>query len=191
MTKSYGIIHKHITCDGNSLYGRYFISKGIVKVGDIINEAGRPLTWFKAKEKFLLHGGKLLSWLGLLSCISAIWKSKLAAKPGQSNICSILKKPLGITFRTAYYMLLEPLIRPATAQGTLETSLNLCDSDWRNICMLLVWLTTIDSSLRSFQYKILNNILYLNDRLYKFKVVPSPLCSLCNLENESLIHLFS
>ena len=36
----------------------------------------------------------------------------------------------------------------------------------------------------------MNNILYLNDRLYKFKPVPSPLCSLCKLENGSLIHLF-
>ena len=55
---------------------------------------------------------------------------------------------------------------------------------------MLPWLTTIESSLHSFQYKILNNILYLNDRLYKFKALPSPLCSLCKLENESLIHLF-
>ena len=55
---------------------------------------------------------------------------------------------------------------------------------------MLPRLTTIESSLRSFQYKILNNILYLNDRLYTFKAVPSPLCSLCKLEDESLGHLF-
>ena len=79
--------------------------------------------------------------------------------------------------------------RPTTAQSILEISLNLCDLDWKKICML-PWLTTIKSSLRSFQYKILNNILYLNDRPYKFKAIPSPLCSLCKLENESLTHLF-
>ena len=57
--------NKHITCDGNSIYDMYLINKGIVKVGDIINETGRPLNWFEAKEKFLLHDSKLLSWLGL------------------------------------------------------------------------------------------------------------------------------
>ena len=56
--------NKHITCDGNSIYDTYLINKGIVKVGDIINETGRPLNWFEAKEKFLLHDSKVLSWLG-------------------------------------------------------------------------------------------------------------------------------
>ena len=51
-------------------------------------------------------------------------------------------------------------------------------------------LATIESSLRSFQYKILNNILYLNEKLFKFKIVDSPLCSLCETENESMLHLF-
>ena len=39
-----------------------------------------------------------------------------------------------------------------------------------------------------FQYKILNNILYLNNRLHKFGFVESPLCSLCNREPESILH---
>ena len=50
---------------------------------------------------------------------------------------------------------------------------------------------TIESSLRSFQYKILNNILYLNEKLFKFKIAASPLCSLCKLHNETIIHLFT
>ena len=49
---------------------------------------------------------------------------------------------------------------------------------------------TIESSLRSFQYKMLNNILYLNEKLFKFKIVDSPLCSLCETENESVLHFF-
>ena len=49
---------------------------------------------------------------------------------------------------------------------------------------------TIDTNLRVFQYKILNNVLYLNEKLFKFKIVSSPLCSFCNLANETPIHLF-
>ena len=41
-----------------------------------------------------------------------------------------------------------------------------------------------------FQYKILNNILYFNERLHKFGYVESPLCSLCNSETETMTHLF-
>ena len=35
-----------------------------------------------------------------------------------------------------------------------------------------------------------SNVLYLNERLYKFNVVTSPLCPLCKVENESVSHLF-
>ena len=59
---------------------------------------------------------------------------------------------------------------------------------------MLPRIVTIESSLRSFQYEILNNILYLNERLFKFNIVDSPLCSLCGLQrvNRTLIlHLHS
>ena len=49
---------------------------------------------------------------------------------------------------------------------------------------------TIESQLRVFRYKILNNILYLNSRLYKKGYAKSPLCSLCKRENETVSHLF-
>ena len=50
-------------------------------------------------------------------------------------------------------------------------------------------MVTVESMLRIFQYKVLNNILYLNDRLYKMEIVQTPLCSLCKQEKETVIHL--
>ena len=55
---------------------------------------------------------------------------------------------------------------------------------------LLPRATTIESSLRSFQYKILNNTLYLIERLFKLNAVESPQCSLCKQFPESVLHLF-
>ena len=49
---------------------------------------------------------------------------------------------------------------------------------------------TIDTNLRILQYKILNNVLYLDEKLFKCKIVSSPLCPFCNSENETPIHLF-
>ena len=48
----------------------------------------------------------------------------------------------------------------------------------------------IDTNLRMFQYKILKNVLYLNEKLFEFKIVSSPLCSFCNAKNKTPIHLF-
>ena len=52
-------------------------------------------------------------------------------------------------------------------------------------------MVTVESKLRIFQYKVLNNILHLNDRLYKIDIVQTPLCSLCKQEKEIVIHLLS
>ena len=43
---------------------------------------------------------------------------------------------------------------------------------------------------RIFQFKILNNILYLNARLYKMGIVSSSKCSLCSDSKETTTHLF-
>ena len=49
---------------------------------------------------------------------------------------------------------------------------------------------SINTNLDRFQYKILNDILFLNKSLFKFKNVPSPLHSFCNSANETLLHTF-
>ena len=41
-----------------------------------------------------------------------------------------------------------------------------------------------------FQYKILNNILYLNFDLYRFKIIEFSTCSLCHSYPETVDHLF-
>ena len=94
-----------------------------------------------------------------------------------------------ITSKIAYQRLLKPITKSPTAQNSLISLLGLTDINWEKVYMLPRQ-ATIESSLSSFQYKILNNILYLNEKLFKFKVVDSPLCSLCETENESVLHLF-
>ena len=49
---------------------------------------------------------------------------------------------------------------------------------------------TIVTNLCIFQYKILNNFLYLNEKYFRFKFVSLPVCSFCNSEDETPLHLF-
>ena len=49
---------------------------------------------------------------------------------------------------------------------------------------------SIDANLRMFQYKILNNILFLNKLPFRFKKDRSPLCSFCSSANETPLHIF-
>ena len=48
----------------------------------------------------------------------------------------------------------------------------------------------MDTRLRIFQYKIINNVLYLNKKLFKFGKTESPLCTFCKIKDETPLHLF-
>ena len=56
---------------------------------------------------------------------------------------------------------------------------------------ILPRITTINTYLYSFQYKILNNILFLNKKLFVFGMKNTPLCSSCKKEEETPLHIFS
>ena len=60
--------------------------------------------------------------------------------------------------------------------------------DWKKV-YLQVCIITKESTLRAFQFKLLNNVLYLNKMLFKFGKSGSPLCSFCNVKDETPYHL--
>ena len=51
--------------------------------------------------------------------------------------------------------------------------------------------TTVGTLLRVFQYKILNNALYLNEKVFLFGLVDSGKSSFCLVSNETPINIFS
>ena len=83
------------------------------------------------------------------------------------------------------------------SQKEEKTSSKLCyqkkfnDSslNWKNI-YLLVCIVTKDSKLRAFQFKLLNNVLYLNKMSFIFGKIGSPLCFFCDLKDEPPYNLF-
>ena len=55
---------------------------------------------------------------------------------------------------------------------------------------MLPRLATYNTYMQSFQYKLLNNVLFLNEKLHIFGIKSSPLCSFCNLCHETPLHMF-
>ena len=62
--------------------------------------------------------------------------------------------------------------------------------DWKLI-YLQPRILTKNTSLRAFQYKFLNNVLYLNHKIFQFKVSTTSLCLYFNQHDETVQHLFS
>ena len=61
--------------------------------------------------------------------------------------------------------------------------------EWKEI-YLLPCKISINTNLHMFQYKILNNILYLNKQLFIFNKIDSKLCSYSRLQDETTNHIF-
>ena len=68
-----------------------------------------------------------------------------------------------------------------------ETKFNANNLEWKKI-FILPRLTTYNTYLRSFQYKVLHNILFINKMLYLSGITKSSLCSYCNTYDETPIH---
>ena len=88
-----------------------------------------------------------------------------------------------------YSNILKSLIKTPTSQIFFEKLLNLSGINWAIIYMI-PQKVMIESSFRVFQYQLLNNAIFLNDRLSKFDPSISPLCSLCQQCAENVLHFF-
>ena len=77
-----------------------------------------------------------------------------------------------------------------TSQKYFKTLFPCLNLDWK-LMYLLPQILSKNTSLRSFQYKILNNVLYLNHKLFQLKVSATTFCSNCNQHDETVQHLFS
>ena len=184
-----------IVTKGKPIFNLFFINKGILKVSGILNESGNLLSWQSGKSKYDLDNKDFMSWIGLIESIPQKWKKEIKLFVLHSaegyNPCSLRREPFlpNLSVEETYKTLIRPLVQQPTAQKSIKSVLQRNDIDWATV-YLLPQKTTIDLRMRIFQYRILNNILYLNNKLHNFGYVESPLLSLCSSETEAMTHLF-
>ena len=149
-----------------------------------------------------MHPSKYYRWMQILCAIPNTWKINvrmflsqggdlISDRPINSGIL-VGKKWLDInklTPRLFYSKLLETMIENPTSIKNLEKYLSDEEIDWEKV-FLLPWKVTIKSNLRLFQYKILKNILFLNDKLPEMNLVNNPRCTFCDTETETIVHFF-
>ena len=172
------------------------IGKGI-KIVDQAWQRGKKWKWDRIKQK----GWEYSDFLTLRSVIDAIptdWKNKLNQDQYTTNTISsvrtltlnatptILSK---ISSKMLYWEFISKKFVKPSSQRYLSKKLVLSDIQWERIYDR-IYESTIDVNLRMFQDKILNNCLYLNQKLQSFKLVDSAKCSFCFNESETIEHLF-
>ena len=86
--------------------------------------------------------------------------------------------------RELYQIQISEKYKRPTSQLFQEGYFNNFGFYWKLI-FLLPYMDTVDTKLRVFQCKVLNNILFVNKIFFKLRNVESPLCSFCKAEDDT------
>ena len=151
------------------------------------------------KREHNLHGSFYFQWLQLTDSIPQGWK--IAIKENYENGINVIihdhhlikgSRVISLDKLTSteiYSILISRAQNKPSSNIYFENLYNDYNIDWTAI-YTLPRLITNNTYMRSFQYKILNNVLFLNKKLHTFGIKPSPLCSFCNLYDETPYHMF-
>ena len=181
------------------LYENYFHEWKLIPLYLIEKSFG---TAFKFHSNLLFKGNKIKFFPSFYSQIILNWK-KCLAMITEVPSCILsqylwFNRSIQVDNFSVYFLKFSTEIYPILiARGKNKPSSNIYfenlyndyNIDWTAISNLLRLITN-NTYMRSFQYKILNNVLFLNKKLYTFGIKPSPLCSFCNLYDETPYHMF-
>ena len=174
------------------------INKGIIYIKDIFDDnQQRILHADEIRQRRNLSWNEFMQYVSIVQCIDNELKQKIAlyqtdpiyelnpSPIGKRNIATI--KP-----REIYKSIIDEIAMPPTSEEKLQQILQLQinHDEWKNVYKLPL-LATIESKLRSFQFKITHNIYYTNEKLHMVNLSDTPLCSFCKNDVETLKHLFA
>ena len=182
--------------NSQSIYYPNLIKKGIIRVKDIINERNLIQAADVIKQTNGLTTIEFMQYISIVHCLTSDFKEIISnakhPEVNQETPYMMTEKTLKtITSKRIYNSILSKQVCRPTSEAKLNEILNMqCnDQDWENIYKL-PFLSTIESKLRSFQFKINHNIYYTNEKLKQVRKADTDLCSFCNEEKETLLHLF-
>ena len=88
-----------------------------------------------------------------------------------------------------YKKIIKEITIPPSSENFFKSNFDIANENFEQI-YCIPFNATIYTKLRSFQFKINHNILYTNEKLHKVKISDTPLCTFCNSEIETLVHIY-
>ena len=191
--------NRSIQVDNSSVYFLKFSEKNINYVSQLFSDNGSIKQWHEFKREHNLHESFYFQWLQLIDSIPQRWK--IVIKENYKNATNLIIHDHHLvkgsrvitshklTSTEIYSILILRAQNKLFSNIYFENLYNDYNIDSTAIYML-PHLITYNTYMRSFQYEILNNVLFLNKELHTFGIKSSPLCCFCNLYNETPYHIF-
>ena len=171
-------------------------NKGIYRVHDLLKNTGSLYTREQLMAIYRIDNLDYLTYYRISSMLKKAIKSLFPNTP--INQLTLAKPIFPPTIRTLtkskkgikhIYNLFNSEILPLHTKWDIDLQTNIDMQTWKYANSLPFWIIK-DNYLAWFQFKILYRILGVKSLLFKINITDTNLCSLCNGEVESLIHLF-
>ena len=181
------------------MYHCYFSQKKLNHIGDLFQNDGKMRSREYLRGKLGLDDNRKFYWRQIIHAIAHVWKEMFSGCVNNINDLIFNEHHLirkhqiycleKLKRRELYNMQLIFNIEKPTAETYFEKKIKKPELKWKDI-YTLPKRVMINRNLLICQYKLLHNIIYLNEMLYKFGKKVSPLCSFCMEEPDIPIHLF-
>ena len=190
--------NKHILIDTKPVYLSSFPDKNVNFINNLLDSLGNFKSWNVLKTEFKLADSLYFSGMLLINAIPLNWKTIIKHNCSSANLLlpnhHLIKKNNLISLdmlnsRELYNILVYTSRHKPTSQVYFENLFREQELNWKEI-YILPRKVSLDCNVRSFQHNVLNNVLYLNKKLFIFGKMPSSLCSFCKQADETILHLF-
>ena len=164
---------------------------GLSKIKDLII-GGRFIKFQEIKTMFPQCQLTLMQFNSLMSAIPQRWKRCLVSEienEEASQIQHLAVKPKWTQYTYSQLNVSEDYIHRIAQMWSSKLETQVTDEDLTRSFNNIGHTTNI-VKYRSFQYRLLNNIIFLNDRLKHLALSETNLCCQCHKEKETVLHLF-
>jgi hypothetical protein len=190
-------LNKNIKLNKDEIYWEDWHKQGINLIHDIVNSEGKFLTVNELEQKYVIKCD-MLKYNSLKDAIPTEWRKKIKTMKINDNAISFQEiltvkigkhtKPISLIQNREIYgefikaKQIEPIIKTQ-----MQQVLDIEENQWTDI--FTVPKVIQDTKIRSFQYKILFNLIPCNLYLKRINKSETDLCPFCP-ELDDLIHYF-
>ena len=165
------------------VFNQTWYDAGITKISDILNQNQDFLKWHEFAIKFNLNV-PFTTYYGLVNPIPKKWKANLTNPiPNVTHDTTVN----GLKTSSICSSLLNAVFVPPTTETKILRH-GFTESTIQKV-YLMPFKVTNEVKIIMFQYKVIHNVLPTRATLYRDSISESPICNLCNTEEQTLHHL--
>ena len=184
----------HITKrNGESPFFQSLLNKNICQIKDIVF-GSRLMNFNEIQTSKNLTHNEVMHFLSLCSCMHNNMKTLIRAGNHMLSLTrkeDFLEKLVRESSKSIYKKMLSNFEEVPNSERKIknEFNLDLSQSDFEKI-YTLPFSCSIESKLRSFQFKINHYYYFTNQKLHRIKIKDDPNCTFCKTTPETIKHLF-